>query len=639
MPKKKSAIRCIIRNMKNKKEDANRKKKIKQMGYDAAEPRAPAASAAKVRRKLKKKRDALKEQSEEPPQKDYASPKKAAAMKRQLEVSNKSTEKAVRSGRGGVTNRGDVKVVSVLGIDADCVPFPEYWLLWDNKERDIQHRVRTLLTNLAKASREKALPAASTLDWGKTNKKEKRHVPTFKNVGSDIVKVCLSQPVWALVHRRDLKRGFDEWFENNDNLVRLLNNGDADNINAAMKTAVTNQINDAVKERVYFEMLGNVCNDLFKTLVLPNKKFDKNFATIATDNTNPTVRSLSIPKYFRALNENVWQKITDSMDILLTGGGSGDQSAISQLEACAENIINRAISRPVEATIKKAVEQANQAYKLSTGAFTPIIRNKKTAQGQLQGSPFFNPGYYDPYYHYYYQQQPPPFAHCYYYYGPGGAPPAVTQMYPPPHLYQHPPPTSDTVPPTAAAQPSDVVPLTAAAPTPRASTAIATSPVPSPVKSAISSPVRPSYTRYVPPSPQIYSPVLQPVRPPRTPGRDLDLGNRESRYEEISEMEEEISTTVRTSGRGLENRESQYEEISETEDVIPTTVRTPGRDLENREPRSLYEEISEVGSEEEMPTTSFMKLPAENYYHLNHEPSSDDEIEEDGGEYFDDDFI
>nr|GBG35577.1 wsv161-like protein [Sesarmops intermedium nimavirus] len=420
MPKNKSAIRYIFRNMKNKKEDEKRKKTFKQMNFDVAVPRAPAASVAKNRRKLKRKRDAEQQPEEEEEEvielpKDYAPPKKAAAMKRQLEQyeTSKTTTKrskkiseeggvvAIRSGGDvkAVANRGDIKVESVLGI-IDCdLPSPQHQ---DNKERDIQHRIRTLLANLAKASREKALPTASTLELrhgGKNNKKEKHHAPAFKNVGSDIVKVCLSQPVWALVHRRDFKRGFDEWFENSDNLIRLLNNGNAENINAAMKTAVTKQINDAIKERVYFEMLSNVCNDLFKTLVLPNKKFDKNFATIATDNTDPTVRSLSIPKYFRALNENVWQKITDTMDILLTGGGSGDQSAISQLEACAQNIINRATSRPVEATIKKAVEQANQAHKLSTGAFIPTTNKKPPGGGGLQGSPFFNPGYYDPYYH------------------------------------------------------------------------------------------------------------------------------------------------------------------------------------------------------------------------------------------------
>ena len=584
MPKSKSVTKCIMRNVKNKKEDENRKKVLKQMDHDAAEPRAPAASAAKVRRKLKKKKGfASKEEEEEieSSSKDYAPCKKTAAMKRQLEQhqrevsSPKKTtkrtdeEQAIRNSSGDVktvANRRDMTVVSALDIEADYVPFsrlPGY-----NKEHDTQ--VRTLLVNLAKASREKALPAVSTLKLeGNYNRKGKHHTPVFKNVGSDIIKVCLSQPVWALVHRRDLKRGFDEWFENSDNLIQLLNNGDADNINAALKTAVTKQINDAVRERVYFEILGDVCNDLFKTIILPNKKFDKNFVTVAINNTNPTVRSLSIPKYFKALNENVWQKISDSMDILLTGVGGGDHSAISQLEACAENIINRAKSRPVEATIKKAVEQANQAHKLSTGAFIPTTNKKQLPLqvGQLQGNPFFNPGYYDPYYHYYQQQShPPPLAHNYYY-GPGGAPPAVTQMQPSSHphffypygQYQHPPPPPPPPPQPTKTCDAASVPTTADAPAPPTASIVATAPTPqapslitsslkniqlpsprelpkTPSFSPVSSPIHRQSFNY--PSPQnTYSSVLPPIRPPRTPGRDLNLENREQSIEKSSEEE------------------------------------------------------------------------------------------------------
>ena len=419
--------------MKNKQDDEKRKKNLKQMNYDAAEPRAPASSTAKIKRKLKKmkKTESKKEEEKEKEnedieskemedckddyisqkgakereecQKDYVSPKRTIAMKRQLERYTFPKRKAGRNKK---------EQTQTLGVDGSCITA-------NNEESDILVK----LTNLSKASREKTLPTASTLKHGRQKNKRAKG---FQNVGSDIVKVCLSQPMWALTHRSDSKRGFDEWCEKSNNLIELFNNGNAKDINTALETAVSNQIYDAVKERVYFEKLCDVCNDLFKTSLIPNKTFDKNFSTIATDNDIFLVKSLSISKYFEALNKNVWQKIMEPMDILLTGGGIGDRSPISQLEKCAENVIKRAeMCKPVETMLNKAVKQANQAHKLSIGAFIPSS-NKTTFQENLhpgggyyqQPHPpyyFYKPdeGLYPPqqyfnYYHHFYQQQPPP---------------------------------------------------------------------------------------------------------------------------------------------------------------------------------------------------------------------------------------
>ena len=70
--------------------------------------------------------------------KDYAPPKKVATIKRQLKQrtppqnakrSRKKNEVAMRNTAAvalPVTNRGDVEAASVLGVDEECVPFPQY---------------------------------------------------------------------------------------------------------------------------------------------------------------------------------------------------------------------------------------------------------------------------------------------------------------------------------------------------------------------------------------------------------------------------------------------------------------------------------------------------------------------------------
>ena len=674
MAKSKVATRKILRNVRNKKDDKQRKRYLSAMASGAAEPRASTASAAKARRKVAKENalrqstpDTIDENStrleEEEQQdqamveastaekkdntggtdadiiggrddeqdehsvdddqhpliviqpetscrkKDYVVPKRAAAMKRQLEQHTlpSKPERCKKKGEGKeavvgkrstaatampVLSSGDARTV----VDDEWVPFSQYRLPGDIKrEKAEQHRMKTLLANLSKAKHDKALPAASAVEFRFGGQKNGgRLAAAFTNIGADIVKVCLALPMWALVHRRDFKRGVDEWFKRSDSMIEALDGGDATAINSAMETAVAKQLNGAIKERVYFEMMANVCNELFKTSVLPNKVFDKAFATIATDNTDSTVRSFSIPKYFRSLKSNVWQKISDTMDVLLTGGASGENSAISLLEVCAENVIARAKSRPVEATIKKAVEQANQAHKLSTGVLKPTQLASNQQQQPLpapapllRGSPFLNAGFYDPYYHFF-QTQPTASNYNYYYnnnpnsYGAAGYPPAVTQMWhaapgfvfaaappPPPPAPQQQNGSVGVASPTQSQMPTPFPPpvdqVSASAqhrtrgvkphiPPPPAAIPKATSvspPFPSSLiqpkfTPGLSTPVNPSRQHSLNLSPS--SPILQPIRTiPLTPGHGWEE-DHPSIFDELSHAgPEELGDTLTAS--------------------------------------------------------------------------------------------
>lgn len=442
------------------------RKNLQRMDSKPAEPRAPATSKAKARR-IARKREKMEEaaaemavasdedgeifreevddeekdkkEGEEQTQQecrnntlDYVAPKKAAALKRKLEPTgtprSRGCDKRCKGSKDKNKNETEKSTAVLGGKSRSCTSFPTYGA-GIALESEIRIRIGALLANLAKAAREKQLPLASSLVRDRNVGKKTGKHSFLKNVGADIVKVCLAQPMWSLAHRRNAGRGIDTWFENSDKILKALDKGDVDAANEALKRVAEMHLGYAAAERSGFELLGTVCNDLFRTRVLPNKKFDKNFVTIETNNGDTTVRSLSIPKLFRALNQSVWYKLTDVMDHLLMGGSTNNDS-ITALENCAANVLDRARTRPVEGMIKKAIERAEQAHKLSTGLFIPAEVRKQQKQ-QQQGllvppslpfaspwgmqpaavitttntttnpfqapGPFFNNGYYNPY--------------------------------------------------------------------------------------------------------------------------------------------------------------------------------------------------------------------------------------------------
>nr|AWQ60756.1 wsv161 [Shrimp white spot syndrome virus] len=324
--------------------------------------------------------------------------------------------------------RGAITSGSILGVRSENAPQYDYVsYLADEavvKEKAIQYRIRSLLANLLKANKTKAFPTSSSLLSSEQGKKKfgGKRTNTFvvTNVGAELVKALLANSCWAISHRKDIRSGEIQWQELSSKILKSLNDGNATEINNLMSSIVEDRIQRTVKERVYFEQLATVCNNLFGTRILPNKNFDKNFVSVASDNSNATVRGLSIPRYFRAINNNVWVKMSSTMDLLVGGGmRSKSEHSISMLEKCAAGVLARASARPVEKMIKSAVEETSQAFNLSTGVFVPKQQQQQRQQQQQQFPPFQPPpfplpppqapfqvqqptyqGYLNPYYQY-----------------------------------------------------------------------------------------------------------------------------------------------------------------------------------------------------------------------------------------------
>nr|BDT62698.1 MAG: wsv161-like protein [Metapenaeus ensis nimavirus]GBG35454.1 wsv161-like protein [Metapenaeus ensis nimavirus] len=756
MTRSKQAREKIIKNVRNKKEDERRKKALRSMNFRAAEARAPSTSMAKVRRKFKKavrnasapktfppkaddpvvletaiddknntsgeseRKNATggavtndKDDVAEVRRRDRVCPQKAASMKRQLERCESSTtrrnskrkieerdDKKSHALQIWANSRGTIKSASVLVLDDRCLPFPHYNFA-KTQELATHHRIRASLDNLLRATRIKALPTALSLKRGVASTKAKsaaivsrtKGVSAFVNVGAEIARVCLAQPIWALVHRCDPKRGYDEWFAKSDELITKLNNGGAENANEFFKEIMERHLRDAKKERVYFEMMANVCNDLFDTRVLPNKMFDCNFVTLTKVNNDPTVRSLSIPRYFRSLTRNVWKKISEVMDVLLMGGRSGEDSFMCHLEECADNVIRRAKSRPVESTIKKAVEQANQANKLPTGEFKrPTMLQKQGGQTSsrlpvippedLRGNWFQAPGYYNGIYPFF-QEQEPSSAHAslpqHGRYWPGGAPPVIVQSHQafprtaptPVHtmaLQEAPAPTmvqgsEPSMLPTSApvitlSSPHTIVP--AVIPTLVSEVPVPTmSPAPAPSSAMVSKEPAPVSGAAVSSPSNNWSaggrsitsslPLLPPMRPPPTPGRDLPviIDNRRVSSQRPEDDELRNDANLGEATVGGENAISAGASFNTSDSSSPPLSTrppplTPGRHLfdetgellSHSRDRSIMDELNEMGEDE--PIFGFRRASGGPEYRMYY--SDDDFAGEDDG-YIADSFL
>nr|BDT63132.1 MAG: wsv161-like protein [Sicyonia whispovirus] len=436
-------IKRMLNNMKFKKEHAKNARRLSGMGYAAAAARAPASSQSRLRRNEKKRKgeengprpdgiienltadddhfDYKGKEGEDPapdsasvsvpkPGADHAPdpdhpaevpPSKVAAIKRAI-AGNLGTKKTRRVTRGRIKSEDVFWADSLVDGDTPCASFSEYCSsedLW--REKMAEHRMRGAIADLDKSRRVRQLPLASSLVMpsirgrGSTRPPKGLAVgtPLYINAGATIARVCLSQPYWALISRNDSRSGAAEWERASRRLLASLARSDVADSNLVLGEAARAMVNASLKERACFEILADECCRLFSTEVLQNKIFDRAFQTVASENTDARVRSMTVAGYFRALNEKVWRRLAETIDMLVSGGavGGGRQTAASRLEACADSVVARAKSRPVDAVIKKAVERARSAYGLSVGAFIPKDKQKQTQQQQLYPAALYTP--------------------------------------------------------------------------------------------------------------------------------------------------------------------------------------------------------------------------------------------------------